>query len=153
MGVDFKNSNSQQFFGIAKALQVLKTSFYIYLLFLNLKKYKDKLVIQQPVTICNKNYFNPHRLLRAIDNNNNNNNRLLSKLRTTKQSLTTSTLHSALVLYVYFKDCTWPSTNDKTFLPQCVIHFGYDIKRGNLNKQPHYNSFKEECTWVSATLH
>jgi hypothetical protein len=91
VGVDFINSNSQQFFAIAKALQVLKTSFYIYLLFLNLKKYKDKLVIQQPLTIRNKNDFNPHRLLRAIDNNT-----LLSKLPTTKQSITTSTLHSAL---------------------------------------------------------
>jgi hypothetical protein len=100
VGVDFRDGNSQQFFAIAKALQVLKTSFYIYLLFLNLKKYKDKSIIQQRVTFRNKNDFNPHRLLRAIDNNT-----LLSKLPTTKQSITTSTLHSALILYVYFKDC------------------------------------------------
>jgi hypothetical protein len=82
---------------LQKAFQVLKTSFYFYLLFLNLKKYKDKLVIQQQVTVGNKNDFNPHRLLRAIDNNP-----LLSKLRTTKKSLSTSTLHSALVLHVFF---------------------------------------------------
>jgi DNA polymerase-3 subunit alpha len=86
---------------LQKALQVLKTSLYIYLPFLNLKKYKDKLVIQQRVTIRNKNDFNPHRLLRAIDNKT-----LLSKLLTTKLSLTSSTLHSALILHVYFKDCT-----------------------------------------------
>ncbi|MFT5958680.1 MAG: DNA polymerase-3 subunit alpha, partial [Polaribacter sp.] len=34
-----------------------------------LKKYEDKLVIQQQVTIRNKKDFNAHRLLRAIDNN------------------------------------------------------------------------------------
>tara|TARA_R110001592_G_scaffold348154_1_gene642118 strand:+ start:383 stop:760 length:378 start_codon:yes stop_codon:yes gene_type:complete len=115
---------------------------------LNLKKYKDKLVIQQPVTIRNKNDFNPHRLLRAIDNNT-----LLSKLRTTKKSLSTSTLHSALVLHVYFKDCTWPSANAKTLLPQCVKHFEYDMERENLNKQRYYHSFEKNCTWASATLH
>tara|TARA_R110001606_G_scaffold68010_1_gene155275 strand:- start:24014 stop:24253 length:240 start_codon:yes stop_codon:yes gene_type:complete len=79
VGVDFRNGNSQHFFAIAKALQVLKTSFNIYLFFLNLKKYKVKSVIQQRVIILNKNDFNPHRLLRAIDNNI-----LLSKLITTK---------------------------------------------------------------------
>jgi DNA polymerase-3 subunit alpha len=148
VGVDFRNGNSQQFFAIAKALQVLKTSFYIYLLFLNLKRYKDKLVIQQPAPIRNKNDFNAHRLFRTNDNNT-----LLSKLPATIKSLRTNTLHSKLVLYVYYKDCTWPSANDKTFLPQCVIHFGYNQGTGNLNKKPHYNSFKDECTWVSATLH
>jgi DNA polymerase-3 subunit alpha len=153
MGVDFKNSNSQQFFAIARSIagfeniilflstffefkkvipdrsDFLLDVFLIYpfikvlklnltsfkenefigipifeinkLRFSYLKKYKDKLVIQQHVTVGNKNDFNPHRLLRAIDNNP-----LLSKLRTTKKSLSTSTLHSALVLHVFFKDYT-----------------------------------------------
>jgi DNA polymerase-3 subunit alpha len=98
-------------------------------------------VIEQQLTIRNKSDFNPHQLLRAIDNNT-----LLSKLPKTKQPLVPSTLHSALALHVYFKHCTWPNANAKTLLPQCVIHFEYDIKRGNLNKQRYYNSFKEDCT-------
>lgn len=87
------------------------------------------MVIQQQVTTRNKSDFNPHQLLRAIDNNT-----LLSKLPTTKKSLTTSTLHSALVFHVYFKDSTWPSANAKTLLQQCEIHFGYHMERENFYK-------------------
>ncbi len=106
-----------------------------------LKKYEDKLVIQQQVTIRNKSDFNAHRLLRAIDNNT-----LLSKLPTTEQCLTTSTMHSALVLHEYFKDFTSISANTKTLLQQCVIHFGFDKTRENQNKQHYCNSFEEDCT-------
>jgi len=43
--------------------------------FSRLKEYRDKLVVQQPVTFRDKRDHNAHRLLRAIDNNV-----LLSKL-------------------------------------------------------------------------
>jgi DNA polymerase-3 subunit alpha len=105
-------------------------------------------VIEQQLTIRNKSDFNPHQLLHTIDYNT-----LLSKRPTTKQSLKISTLHSALVLHMYFKDCTWPSVNTKTLLQQGVIHFRYNQERENLNKQRYYDSFKEDCTWISATSH
>ena len=53
-----------------------------------LKKYEDKIVIQQQVTIRNKRDFNAHRLLRAIANNT-----LLSKLPKTEECLVTDTSH------------------------------------------------------------
>ncbi|MDG1038483.1 MAG: PHP domain-containing protein, partial [Polaribacter sp.] len=64
-----------------------------------LKKYEDKLVIQQQVTIRNKKDFNAHRLLRAIDKNT-----LLSKLPTKEQCLETDKMYAASILQGYFKE-------------------------------------------------
>ena len=100
--------------------------------------------MQQQVIIRNKSDFNVHRLLPAIDNNNNNT--LLSKLPTTEKPLASSTLHSALILHLYFKDCSWISANTRALLQQYLIHFGFDKERENLNKQHYYNSFEEDCT-------
>jgi len=105
-----------------------------------LKKYKDKLVIQQQVTIRNKKDFNAHRLLRAIDNNT-----LLSKLPKTEECLETDVMHSAEVLQKYFKEFPFVITNTKRLLQQCNIDFGFDTARKNQNLQVYCHSFDEDC--------
>jgi DNA polymerase-3 subunit alpha len=105
-----------------------------------LKKYEDKLVIQQQVTIRNKSDFNAHRLLRAIDNNT-----LLSKLSTSEQCLTTDKMYSATVLQQYFIEFPFVLENTKTLLQQCILHFGFDKLRENQNLNLYYNSFEEDC--------
>ncbi|SDU11487.1 DNA polymerase III, alpha subunit [Polaribacter sp. Hel1_33_78] len=104
-----------------------------------LKKYEDKIVIQQQVTIRNKRDFNAHRLLRAIANNT-----LLSKLPTTEECLVTDTMHTATSLQEYFKEFTFIIANTKALLQSCSINFGYDIDRKNQNLQLYCNSFKED---------
>ena len=101
--------------------------------------YEDKLVMQQEEIIRSKSDFNAHRPLSAIDSNNIT---LSSKLPTTENPLEISTLHSALILELYFKDCIWLSANTRALLQQYVIHFGFDKERENLNKQHYYNSFE-----------
>ncbi|APZ47812.1 DNA polymerase III subunit alpha [Polaribacter reichenbachii] len=105
-----------------------------------LKKFSDKIVIQQQVTIRNKRDFNAHRLLRAIDKNT-----LLSKLSTYEQCLTTDTMHSLKELKIFFKEFPNIIKNTTTLLQQCKIQFGFDITRENQNLQLYYNSFKEDC--------
>ncbi|MGK0459130.1 MAG: DNA polymerase-3 subunit alpha [Polaribacter sp.] len=104
------------------------------------KKYEDKIVIQQQVTIRNKKDFNAHRLLRAIDNNT-----LLSKLPTTEQCLETDNMHSATILQQYFKEFPFIIANTKALLQQCTIEFGFDDARENQNLQVYCNSFEEDC--------
>ena len=104
-----------------------------------LKKYEDKIVIQQQVTIRNKRDFNAHRLLRAIANNT-----LLSKLPKTEECLVTDTMHTATSLQEYFKEFTFIIANTKALLQSCSISFGYDIDRKNQNLQLYCNSFKED---------
>lgn len=104
-----------------------------------LKKYEDKIVIQQQVTIRNKRDFNAHRLLRAIANNT-----LLSKLPKTEECLVTDNMHTATSLQEYFKEFTFIIANTKALLQSCSISFGYDIDRKNQNLQLYCNSFKED---------
>jgi DNA polymerase-3 subunit alpha len=105
-----------------------------------LKKYEDKLVIQQQVTIRNKKDFNAHRLLRAIDNNT-----LLSKLPKTEECLETDVMHSAEVLQDFFKEFPSIVANTKRLLQQCTINFEFDAARENQNLQVYCHSFDEDC--------
>lgn len=105
-----------------------------------LNKFKDKIVIQQQVTIRNKKDFNAHRLLRAIDKNT-----LLSKLSTTEQCLETDSMHSVTDLQKYFQEFPNVVANTATILQQCTIEFGFDIARKNQNLQLYCNSFEEDC--------
>ena len=105
-----------------------------------LKKYEDKLVIQQQVTIRNKKDFNAHRLLRAIDNNT-----LLSKLPTTEECLETDIMHTAIDLQESFKEFPFVIANTKKLLQQCNINFGFDAARKNQNLQVYSNTFEEDC--------
>jgi DNA polymerase-3 subunit alpha len=105
-----------------------------------LKKYEDKIVIQQPVTLRNKKDFNAHRLLRAIDNNT-----LLSKLPTTEECLETDIMHTAADLQESFKEFPFVIANTKKLLQQCNINFRFDAARKNQNLQVYCNTFKEDC--------
>jgi DNA polymerase-3 subunit alpha len=106
-----------------------------------LKKYEDKIVIQQPVTIRSKNDFNAHRLLRAIDNNT-----LLSKLASTEECLETDRMHAAAVLASSFQEFPFILKNTKALLTQCRVSFGYDTERTNQNLNVYCGSFEEDCT-------
>ena len=59
---EFQSLKTHEFIGVA-VHQINKLRFSY------LKKFSDKLVIQQTVTVRNKRDFNAHRLLRAIDKN------------------------------------------------------------------------------------
>ena len=105
-----------------------------------LKKYEDKLVIQQQVTIRNKKDFNAHRLLRAIANNT-----LLSKLPTTEECLETAIMHAAPKLAAYFTAFPFILANTKALLQDCTINFGFDSERENQNLNLYCNNFDEDC--------
>ena len=64
----------------------------------DLKKFEHKLVVRQPVTFQNKQYFNLHRLLRAIDKNT-----LLSKLPVETQASPDETFISPAALLEQFR--------------------------------------------------
>ena len=108
-----------------------------------LKKYEDKLVIQQQVTIRNKKDFNAHRLLRAIDNNT-----LLSKLSTSEECKQTDVIHSLSVILEHYKEFPNIINNTKQLLENCSIHFGFNDERSNQNLQKYGNSFEEDCTML-----
>ena len=105
-----------------------------------LKKFEDKLVIQQPVTLRNKRDFNAHRLLRAIANN-----LLLSKLPTTEACLATDRMHTTADLEESFKEFPVLIANTNTLLQQCKVHFGYDVARKNQNLDVYGASFEQDC--------
>ena len=108
--------------------------------FSHLKKYEDKLVIQQQVTIRNKNDFNAHRLLRAIGNN-----MLLSKLPTTEECLPTDCMHAAIKIEESFSEFPFIIANTKALLQTCTINFGFDTDRENQNLQVYCTTFEEDC--------
>ena len=108
--------------------------------FSHLKKYEDKLVIQQQVTIRNKNDFNAHRLLRAIGNN-----MLLSKLPTTEECLPTDCMHAAIKIEESFSEFPFIIANTKALLQTCTINFGFDTDRENQNLKVYCTTFEEDC--------
>jgi DNA polymerase-3 subunit alpha len=105
-----------------------------------LKKYEDKLVIQQQVTIRNKKDFNAHRLLRAIDNNT-----LLSKLATSEECKPTDCMHSKSALLEHYKEFPNIINNTNELLKNCSIYFGFNDERSNQNLQKYCNSFEKDC--------
>ena len=105
-----------------------------------LNNYKDKIVIQQQVTVRNKKDFNAHRLLRAIDKNI-----LLSKLSKTEECLETDIMYTLKDLKNYFKDFTNVIANTENLLNACTINFGFNKNRTNQNLEVYTNSFDEDC--------
>ena len=105
-----------------------------------LRMHEEKHVIQQQVTIRNKNDFNAHRLLRAIGNN-----MLLSKLPSTEQCLPTDKMYSATDLQQHFNEFPFIIANTKTVLQQCHTSFGFNSDRENHNQQLYGISFQEDC--------
>ncbi|WP_405606232.1 DNA polymerase III subunit alpha [Polaribacter sp. Asnod1-A03] len=105
-----------------------------------LNRFKDKLVIQQQVTIRGKKDFNAHRLLRAIDNN-----ALLSKLHTSEECRETDVMYSKSELLAYFEEFPNIIANTKSIIDTCFIDFGFDEERENQNQNLYLNSFEEDC--------
>ncbi|GMN11345.1 DNA polymerase III subunit alpha [Croceitalea sp. MTPC9] len=125
-----------------KVLQLEKTSFREHefigisvenlrrLPFSKYKDYKDKLVIQQPVTFRDKRDFNTHRLLRAIDNNT-----LLSKLQLTDQGRASEKMLPQTELLTLYQEFPNIIENSQNLLNQCSIEFGFGESRSSQNQQ------------------
>ncbi|QXP62746.1 DNA polymerase III subunit alpha [Polaribacter sp. HaHaR_3_91] len=111
--------------------------------FSHLKKFEDRIVIQQQVTIRNKKDFNAHRLLRAIDNNT-----LLSKLPTTEQCLTTDVMHERKELLAFYKEFPNSIANTEKVLQGCNTFFDFHEDRKNQNLKKYCNSFEKDCNML-----
>ncbi|QXP68501.1 DNA polymerase III subunit alpha [Polaribacter sp. AHE13PA] len=111
--------------------------------FSHLKKFEDRIVIQQQVTIRNKKDFNAHRLLRAIDNNT-----LLSKLPTTEQCITTDVMHERKELLTFYKEFPNSITNTEKVLQGCNTFFDFHEDRKNQNLKKYCNSFEKDCNML-----
>ena len=122
-----------EFIGVAVA-QINKLRFSY------LNKFKDKIVVQQQVTIRNKKDFNAHRLLRAIDNNI-----LLSKLPKSEECLPTDVMYPANELALSCNEFPYILKNTKALLNNCTVDFGFDNARENQNQQRYGASFEEDC--------
>jgi len=108
--------------------------------FSKLRNLKDKLVIQQRVTIRTKRDFNAHRLLRAIANNT-----LLSKLQKTEECSSHDCMLSKEELLEAFKDFPHIIENTQSILDSCSIQFDFGKQRFSQNQRLYTNSFKEDC--------
>ncbi len=107
--------------------------------FSNLKKFKDKLVIQQQVSIRNKRDFNAHRLLRAIDKNT-----LLSKLDKSEQCSLTDTMLRKTELLEAFSEFPHVIANTEGLLRSCTIHFDFGNSRISQNQRVFLSSIEED---------
>jgi DNA-directed DNA polymerase III PolC len=88
------------------------------------KKYEHKLVVRQPVTFQNKQYFNLHRLLRAIDKNT-----LLSKLPVETQASPDETFISPATLLEQFRQFPALVTNTYKLLDDCHINMDFKVDK------------------------
>jgi len=104
--------------------------------FSKLKKYTDKLVVQQQVTIRTKKDFNAHRLLRAIDKNT-----LLSKLEKSEECRLTDKMYSLKEISEAFKDFPHIIENTKKIIESCHIDFGFGNDRKSQNLKLYTDSF------------
>ncbi|ETN96253.1 DNA polymerase III subunit alpha [Zhouia amylolytica] len=101
--------------------------------------YKDRLVVQQPVTFRNKRDYNAHRLLRAIDNNT-----LLSKLQAEEQANEDEKMYPVENLYQAFKEYPFILENTDQLLKQCSINFDFSAGKQSQNQQTYTRSKEED---------
>lgn len=87
---------------------------------LDLKKYAEKFVIRQPVTVQDKVYHNLHRLLRCIDKNI-----LLSKLPVESQALADEIFVSPTELLEKFRQYPFIVTNTYKLMDSCHIEIEF----------------------------
>jgi len=106
--------------------------------FSRLIEFKDKLVVQQPVSFRSKRDFNAHRLLRAIDNNT-----LLSKLSTTEQASEEEKMFPIQNLVNMFSDYPFILKNTEHIINTCSIHFDFSQGRKPQNLR-HYLACRED---------
>ncbi|WP_194851386.1 DNA polymerase III subunit alpha [Nonlabens antarcticus] len=107
-------------------------------------KFKDKLVILQPVTFRSKKDFNAHRLLRCIDLNI-----LLSQLPVEQQGDIENQMIPVTDLQNAFADYSFILKNTKRLLEQCSISFDYDKSLLNANQKTYH---REEPDNAAADL-
>ena len=105
--------------------------------FSRLKDYRNKLVVQQPVTFRKKSDYNAHRLLRAIDNNV-----LLSKLDQTQVAIGDEKMYSLEYLEEIFAEYPYILENTEQLLAQCSIQFDFSKNRKPQNLK-YYTGNKE----------
>ncbi|WP_431107722.1 DNA polymerase III subunit alpha [Winogradskyella poriferorum] len=101
--------------------------------------FREKLVVQQQVTIRNKRDFNAHRLLRAIDKNC-----LLSKLDKSEECLPTDKMYTIETLQDVFKDFTFILDNTRRLLDSCSIDFSFGNNRTSQNLRLYTDSLDND---------
>lgn len=94
---------------------------------LDLRRYADKFVVRQPVTVQNKVNYNLHRLLRCIEKNI-----LLSKLPLEAQAHPNEIFASPTELLEKFKQYPFIITNTYKLMDACNIDFDF---KGDKNKK------------------
>lgn len=104
--------------------------------FLSAKYPLDKMVALQPVSFSNKNRYNAHRLLRAIDKNT-----LLSKLPAEEQALFDEVMPTLSDLYSAYSAYPTIINNTEHLLNNCSISFEYG-KFSNKNLTHYTGSMK-----------
>lgn len=87
---------------------------------LDTKRYAEKFIIRQPVTVQDSTYFNLHRLLRCIDKNI-----LLSKLPVESQAMPEETFVSPDVLLKKFQQHHFIVTNTYKLMDSCHIEMDF----------------------------
>ncbi|HVU84648.1 MAG TPA: hypothetical protein VHC50_07395, partial [Puia sp.] len=90
----------------------------------DLKKYADKLVVRQPVTVQDKQHFSLHRLLRCIAKNT-----VLAKLRTDEQCDPAETFLPPDQLSGKFSSCPFIVTNTCRLMDQCHIEMDSGVDK------------------------
>lgn len=138
-------------------LQLQKTSFsdneFIGISIENLRRlpfsayrnFKSKLVLQQPVTFRNKQDFNAHRLLRAIDNNT-----LLSKLHQTEEGSYSEQMMPLENLLEQYKDFPYIIENTELLLADCEVKFNFGASRVSQNLQVFGTSKEDDFKTLTA---
>ncbi len=91
------------------------------------QRYADKYVIAQPATVQNKQYYDLHRLLRAIDKNT-----LLSKLDKADCCSPDELLYSPDILLQHFRQYPFLVTNTYRLMDSC--HIEMDFKKDKTKK-------------------
>ncbi|WP_293297003.1 DNA polymerase III subunit alpha [Allomuricauda sp.] len=107
--------------------------------FSKLASLTKKLVVQQPVTFRNKQDFNAHRLLRAIDNN-----LLLSKLPKEEEASEEEKMYPVQNLAAAFSEFPFILENTEKLLNKCSIHFDFSKDRKPQNLKTYLGSIEED---------
>jgi len=107
--------------------------------FSKLASLTHKLVVQQPVTFRNKQDYNAHRLLRAIDNN-----LLLSKLPKEEEANEEEKMYPVQNLAAAFSEFPFILENTEKLLNKCGIHFDFSKDRKPQNLKTYLGSVEED---------
>lgn len=107
--------------------------------FSKLASLTHKLVVQQPVTFRNKQDFNAHRLLRAIDNNV-----LLSKLPKEEEANEEEKMYPIQNLAAAFSEFAFILENTENLLNKCSIHFDFSKDRKPQNLKTYLGNIEED---------